>query len=109
MDTDTDTNANTVEYIIPSTTCYTIYSKSGCPNCTKVKELLQIHKIQFVIINCDEYLLTNKTAFLDFIMNLISREWKTFPIVFNANSQFIGCFTDTKVYLEKLLEFDEVF
>jgi glutaredoxin len=109
MDTNANTDANTVEYIKPSETCYTIYSKSGCLNCTKVKELLQIHKIQFVIINCDEYLLTNKTAFLDFIMNLISREWKTFPIVFNTNSQFIGCFTDTKEYLEKLLEFDEVF
>jgi glutaredoxin len=104
-----DKDANILEFDNPSKTCYTIYSKSGCPNCTKVKELLQINKIQFVIINCDEYLLDHKLAFLNFIMNLTSREWKTFPIVFDNNSQFIGGFIDTKVYLEKLLEFTEDF
>jgi glutaredoxin len=99
----------TFEFTNPSETCYTIYSKSGCPNCTKVKELLQIRNIPFVIINCDDYLLDNKPAFLEFIMNLTSREWKTFPIVFDNNSQFIGGFIDTKVYLEKLLELSEDF
>jgi glutaredoxin len=99
----------TFEFTNPSETCYTIYSKSGCPNCTKVKELLQIRNIPFVIINCDDYLLDNKPAFLEFIMNLTSWEWKTFPIVFDNNSQFIGGFIDTKVYLEKLLELSEDF
>ena len=99
----------TIKFIEPSDTMYTIYSKSGCPNCTKVKELLQINKIQFVIINCDDYLLDNKPAFLEFIMNLTSREWKTFPLVFDNNSQFVGGFIDTKIYLEKLLEFTEDF
>jgi len=99
----------TFEFTNPSETCYTIYSKSGCPNCTKVKELLQIRNIPFVIINCDDYLLDNKPAFLEFIMNLTSWEWKTFPIVFDNNSQFIGGFIDTKVYLEKLLELSEEF
>ena len=104
MNKDTDT----IEFIKPSETCYTIYSKSGCPNCKKVKEYLQTNKKQFVIINCDEYLLDHKAAFLDFIMNLISMEWKTFPIVFD-NSQFIGGFIDTKLYLEKTFEFTEEF
>ena len=35
-------------------------------------------------------------------------EWKTFPIVFD-NSQFIGGFIDTKLYLEKTFEFTEEF
>ena len=106
-----NTNANTdaVDFLKPSSTCYTIYSKSGCPNCQKVKDYLLNNEKQFVIINCDEYLVTNKPAFLDFILNLISREWKTFPIVFDNNSQFIGGFIDTKEYLERSLEFTEDF
>ena len=94
------------EFTKPSETCYTIYSKSGCPNCTKVKNLLLKNKIPFTIIDCDEYILENKAAFLDFIMHLTNREWKTFPIVFNDNSQFIGGFIDTKVYLDNTLDFE---
>jgi glutaredoxin-related protein len=41
-------------------------------------------------------------------MELISMEWKTFPIVFD-NTQFIGGFSDTKHYLEKTLKFNEDF
>jgi glutaredoxin-related protein len=41
-------------------------------------------------------------------MNLISMEWKTFPIVFD-NGKFVGGFIDTKVYLENSLEFTEDF
>lgn len=85
------------------TTQYTIYSKSGCPNCKKVKELLETQKITFTIIDCDEYLIESKSEFLNFIQELTSREWKTFPIVFN-NDEFVGGYTDTKVYLENLVE-----
>ena len=83
-------------------TQYTVYSKSGCPNCKKVKELLETKQIPFTVIDCDEYLLENKEAFLLFIMNLTSQDWKTFPIVFNKDSLFIGGFIDTKLYLEQL-------
>ena len=41
-------------------------------------------------------------------MNLISMEWKTFPMVFDK-TQFIGGFLDTKIYLEKTLEFTDDF
>ena len=99
---------DTVEFIKPCNTTYTIYSKSGCANCTKVKELLEFSKIPFSVIDCDEYLLENKEAFLDFIMNLTSMEWKTFPMVFDK-TQFIGGFLDTKIYLEKTLEFTDEF
>ena len=109
-DTNKDTNKDleTIKFIEPSDTMYTIYSKSGCPNCKKVKEYLLDNEKQIVIIDCDEYLLDHKTAFLKFIMNLISMEWKTFPIVFD-NGKFIGGFIDTKVYLENSLEFTEDF
>jgi len=96
---------NTSKFTRPSeTTRFTIYSKSGCSNCKKVKELLETKNISFTLIDCDEYLIEFKPEFLQFIQELTSQEWKTFPIVFNQNSQFIGGFIDTKLYLEKQLE-----
>ena len=91
----------------PSNKEYTIYSKSGCPNCIKVKELLQSNNIPFTVIDCDEYLIERKPEFLLFIQELTSREWKTFPIVFTCDGVFIGGFTDTRIYLEQLLEFTD--
>ena len=93
----------------PSNVEYTIYSKSGCSNCSKVKELLQSNNIQFIVIDCDEYLIERKSEFLLFIQELTNREWKTFPIVFTNDTQFIGGFTDTRLYLEQLLEFTDDF
>ena len=83
-------------------TQYTVYSKSGCPNCKKVKELLKTKNLLFTIIDCDDYLLDNKESFLLFIQDLTSQEWKTFPIVFNKDSRLIGGFLDTREYLENL-------
>jgi glutaredoxin len=97
-----DTDPNDFEK--PSKNEYTVYSKSGCPNCNKVKELLKEKQMPFIIIDCDEYLIESKPEFLQFIQNLTCQEWKTFPIVFNSNSQFIGGFLDTKIYLDKLSE-----
>ena len=93
----------------PSKREYTIYSKSGCSNCSKVKELLQSNNIPFIVIDCDEYLIERKSDFLLFIQELTSREWKTFPIVFTSDSLFIGGFTDARLYLEQLLEFTDDF
>ena len=93
----------------PSNIEYTIYSKSGCSNCSKVKELLESNNIPFIVINCDEYLIEKKSEFLLFIQELTSREWKTFPMVFSSDRQFIGGFTDTRIYLEELLEFTDEF
>ena len=91
-------------------TQYTVYSKSGCPNCKKVKELLKTKNLLFTIIDCDEYLIETKPEFLQFIQDLTSQEWKTFPIVFNKDSRLIGGFIDTKLYLEQQLDFtDESF
>jgi glutaredoxin len=90
-----------VEFIKPLDNQFTVYSKSGCPNCKRVKELLEATDNTFTIIDCDEYLLNSKSEFLYFIEELSSREWKTFPIVFKG-TQFIGGFTDTKEYFFNL-------
>ena len=54
---------------LPSENKFTIYSKSGCINCRKVKELLKGKNLDYEIVDCDDYLLENKEIFLLFIQN----------------------------------------
>lgn len=85
---------------------FTVYSKSGCPNCTKVKKLLIEKKLLFVEIDCDDYIIEDKEKFLLFIKERVNKEYKTFPMVFN-DGNFVGGFTETQDYFNKLLSFDE--
>ena len=85
---------------------FTVYSKSGCSNCTKVKKLLIEKKLLFVEIDCDDYIIEDKENFLLFIKERANKEYKTFPMVFN-DGIFIGGFTETQDYFNKLLSFDE--
>jgi len=87
-----------MEYIEPASNNYTIYTKSGCPNCTKVKKLLENEKP--LIVDCDDWLIEDKPAFLEFIREKAGKECKTFPIVFH-NGNFLGGFDETKIYKEK--------
>ncbi len=87
----------------PQTTGFTIYSKSGCINCVKVKNLLKEKNIPFQVIDCDEYLLEDKPTFLQFIHLLVGKEYKTFPMVF-LNGNFMGGFSETEQYFQKLSE-----
>jgi len=95
-------------FLEPCDSGFTIYSKSGCPNCTKVKTLLKEKFLIHTIIDCDEYLLEDKDGFLSFIKEKSHIEYKIFPMVF-YNVKFIGGFTETKTYVEKmLLDFEEM-
>ena len=82
---------------------FTIYSKSGCTNCRKVKDLLKMSKLEYEIIDCDEYLLEDKHNFLSFIKSYSVVEWKSFPIVF-LNGKFIGGLNETKDYLDTMVK-----
>jgi len=97
-----------MEFPHPEKGKITVYSKSGCINCTKVKTLLKDKSITFNIIDCDEFILEYKEDFLSFIQTLIGKEYKIFPIVFD-NNKFIGGFNETNKYLEQLLDFDITF
>jgi glutaredoxin-related protein len=88
------------EYIEPAANNYTIYTKSGCPNCTKVKKFLESENEKPLIIDCDEWLIEDKPAFLEFIREKAGKECKTFPMVF-CNGEFIGGFDETRIYKEK--------
>lgn len=97
-----------MEFEKPSITGYTIYSKSRCPFCTKAKVLLE--EEEHIIIDCDQYLIddTTKQQFLQFIENLINKEYRTFPMIFK-DGQFIGGFNETKVYYDKEQAFNSDF
>jgi len=86
----------------------TVYSKSGCINCVKVKTLLKDKNLKFIVIDCDEYILEDKDAFLTFIQQLAGQEYKSFPMVFDEK-YFVGGFTATVKHLEKILDFDLTF
>ena len=75
-----------MQFETPTQIGFTIYSKSNCSFCTKVKQLLTDNQIFFLEILTDEYL---------------------FPMVFN-NGEFIGGFTDTESFVNKQLCFDNV-
>jgi glutaredoxin len=120
----------------PALDKFTIYSKSGCPNCVKAKALLNERGIPFITVDCDEYILENKPEFLQFIEKKALTPWKTFPIIFDGTkfvgnkfvgnkfvgnkfvgnkfvgnkfvgNKFVGGFIDLKVYLDALLVFDD--
>lgn len=86
-----------MEFPYPEKGQITVYSKSGCINCTKVKTLLKDKSIDFNIIDCDEFILEYKEEFLSFIQTLIGKEYKMFPMVFD-NNKFIGGFNETNKY-----------
>jgi glutaredoxin len=101
-----------MEFPNPNPTQFTVYSKSGCPNCNKVKNLLKTNNLPFNVIDCDEFILENKEEFLLFIKTLARQECKTFPMVF-TNAQFIGGYNETNNHLEciksQTLDFDVLF
>lgn len=98
-----------MEFELPVKTGFTIYSKSGCPNCVKLKTFLKDKNIFFTIINCDEYLIETKEQFLHFIKNMIYQDVRVFPIVL-VDGSFIGSYNETLEYIEKtMLTFKENF
>ena len=59
-----------MEIIKPEQKGFTVYSKSGCPNCMSVKHFIKENKLFYTEINCDEYIFENKDEFLTFIENI---------------------------------------
>lgn len=95
-----------MEYTEPSKTGYTIYSKSGCHFCNKAKQLLKSQET--LIVDCDEYLLDNKTEFLNFIKEKTPEpDCKIFPIIFHK-TVFIGGFKELEIYYNKQHAFDNM-
>ena len=94
-----------MDFFEPLKTGFTVYSKSGCYNCTKVKQLLLDKQIFFLDVSCDEYLLEDKEKFLSFIKERANKEYRTFPMVFN-DGKFVGGFSETQYHFDNLLYFN---
>ena len=93
----------------PSKYGFTIYSKSGCPNCMKIKALLKEKYLLFNVVDCDEYLIEDKYKFLSFLSQLANKDVTMFPLIFYDN-KFIGNYNETITFVDKLLlSFDDNF
>jgi glutaredoxin len=97
-----------MEFPIPQSNCFTIYSKSGCKNCIKVKTLLKEKQISFIEIDCDDFIIDNKIEFMQFINKIGKSNISQFPIVF-SNSIYIGSFNETYNYITHLANIDDCF
>ena len=97
-----------MEIFAPLDEGYTIYSKIGCINCTKIKQFLKQKKIFFLVVQCDEFLLEDKEQFLLIINEMAKKEFKTFPMIF-YNGEFVGGYNEVKTDIEKLeVKFDDI-
>jgi len=79
---------------------YTIYTKSKCGYCARVKGILP----KADVILCDDYLERDRDGFLAFMDVVSMNKPRTFPMVFHKG-QYIGGYEDTKDYLDKLEAF----
>ena len=70
---------------------YTVYTKSNCPYCDKIKTLMEQCDENVNYISCDEWLTTKRTLFLNIMKVKIQKENVTFPIVFFEGNYVGGC------------------
>lgn len=70
---------------------FTVYSKSGCPYCVKIKQVLEMSHLDHVVYNLDEHF-TREQFYNEF------GEGSTFPQVLLDGEQLGGC-ADTVAYL----------
>jgi glutaredoxin len=92
------------EFEKPKMTGYTVYSKSGCPNCVKVKKFLQNAKAEMNRIDCDEYMIERKEECLKYIEEAAEKSVRMFPVVF-FEGKFIGGYQDTEYHYNRLNAF----
>ena len=85
---------------LPEYAGYTIYSKSGCIYCDRVKVLLEFE--QTTVVNCDEYLVSDREWFLRTMRIFCGRDYQMFPMVF-YQGKFIGGYDDTKEFYQSLI------
>lgn len=72
---------------------FTIYSKDGCPYCTKVEQVLQLTQLQYVLYKLNEDF-TREEFYSEF------GEGSTFPQVIVDEKHLGGC-SDTVKYLKE--------
>lgn len=86
----------------PNPTDYTVYTKSNCMNCSKLKDFLTKEKFIYETIDCDPILLNHRSEFIDWMKSLIHKD-VVFPVVF-LNGIYIGGYHET---IQNLIEFED--
>jgi glutaredoxin len=81
---------------------FILYSKSGCHDCERAKELLKREK--HILINCDQMIKNNRDEFMKSMEIKTHRPFKQFPLIFLGDN-FIGGYNDLLLYLT--FEIDE--
>jgi len=72
---------------------FTVYSKDGCPHCEKIKQILDLTKLTYVVYNLDEHF--DREGFISEF-----GENSTFPQVSVDGKKLGGCI-DTIEYLKE--------
>lgn len=75
---------------------FTLYSKTGCNDCEKAKELLKNQK--YILINCDQMIKNNRDEFVKSMEIKTHRPFKQFPLIF-LGDDFIGGYNELLEYL----------
>jgi glutaredoxin len=73
---------------------FTVYSKDGCPYCTKIQQVLQLTNLEHVVYKLEE----------DFTREQFYAEFgsgSTFPQVILNDQEHLGGCTDTVKYLKE--------
>ena len=73
---------------------FTVYSKNGCPYCDKVKQVLELSKLEHVIYKLDEDF--DRPGFYSQL-----GKGSTFPQVVVNDMQHLGGCTETVQYLKE--------
>jgi glutaredoxin len=73
---------------------FTIYSKDGCPYCTKIKQVLELSNLEHVIYKLNEDF-TKEQFYAEF------GEGSTFPQVILNDQQHLGGCTDAVQFLKE--------
>ena len=73
---------------------FAVYSKKGCPYCEKIKKVLTLTKLKYVVYNLDEHF--DKKSFYDEF-----GEGTTFPQVVVDGQILGGCIDSIKFLREK--------
>jgi glutaredoxin len=109
MDLDKGTSVFSQGVVPSSFTKVTVYSKSGCGDCEKVKMYLedlvsggQMDCNDVVIVNCDSHIANDRDQFVSDIMKITGKTMVVFPMVF-VNDRFIGGFKATLKHFESTL------
>lgn len=73
---------------------FTVYSKNGCPFCSKIEQVLQLSKLEHKIYKLDEDF-TREQFYAEF------GQGSTFPQVIMNDTDHLGGCTDTVKYLQE--------